>query len=86
MHTTFGTEPIPRRSPHCTPEQARELLEGLRAAYQSLLQAERIVIRDIVAQSTRTQLAQEERNTRAKGGGCALKADDIRPNGHCEIC
>lgn len=72
MHTKlkleFGTEPSPRRSPHCTPEQARELLEGLRAAYQSLLPAERIVIRDIVAQATRQQLAQEM-NTRANAGG-----------------
>ena len=54
MHTTvnleLGTGPIPRRGPPCTPEQARELLEGLRTAYQSLLPAERIVIRDIVAQ------------------------------------
>ncbi len=63
MHTTvnleLGTGPIPRRGPSCTPEQARELLEGLRTAYQSLLPAERIVIRDIVAQSARTQFTQE---------------------------
>jgi hypothetical protein len=52
MHTTanleFGTRPVPRRGLHCTPEQARELLEGLCTAYQSLLPAERIVIRDII--------------------------------------
>ena len=35
-----------------TREQARELLEGLRTAYQSLLPAERIVIRGIVALAT----------------------------------
>lgn len=63
MHTTvnleFGTGPIPRRGPHCTPEHARELLEGLCTAYQSLRPAERIVIRDIVAQSAQTQFKHE---------------------------
>jgi len=62
MHTTvnleFGTGLIPRR-PHCTPEQARELLEGLRTAYRSLLLTERIVIQDIVVQSARTQYTWE---------------------------
>ena len=41
MHTTankeFGAGPLPDHGPHCTREQARELLEGLRAACQSLL-------------------------------------------------
>jgi hypothetical protein len=53
MHTTekqeLVTEPIPVRGPHCTLEQARELLEGLRAAYQSL-PAEQIMIRSMIAQ------------------------------------
>ncbi len=63
MHTTvnfeFATEPTSGRGPHCTPEEARELLEGLRTAYRSLLPFERVVIRDVVAQSARTQFTQE---------------------------
>ena len=82
MHTTvnleFWSEPIPRRSPHCTLEQARELLVGLCTAYQSLLPAERIVIRDIVAQSARTQLTQEMNVRKRKARGCVLKTDDSR--------
>jgi len=74
MHTTvnleFGTGPIPRRGPHCTPEQARELLEGLRTAYQLLLPTEQIVIRGIVAQSAQTQFTQEM-NARKPAGSCA---------------
>jgi len=85
MHTTvnleFGSEPIVRRGPHCTPEQARELLEGLCTAYQSLLPAERIVIRDIVAQSARTQFTQEMNARRRRLRGRVLKADDIRRTG-----
>ena len=85
MHTTvnleFWSEPIPRRSPHCTLEQARELLEGLCTAYQSLLPAERIVIRDIVAQSARTQFTQEMNARRRRLRGRVLKADDIRRTG-----
>ena len=85
MHTTvnleFGSGPIPRRSPHCTPEQAKELLEGLCTAYQSLLPAERIVIRDIVAQSARTQFTQEMNARRRRLRGRVLKADDIRRTG-----
>jgi hypothetical protein len=72
MHTTinleFGTGPIPHRGPHCTRKQARELLEGLCTAYQSLKPAERIVIRDIVAQSAQTQFTQEM-NTRSRRRG-----------------
>ena len=45
--------------PRYTRAQARELLEGLRCAYQSLLPAERIVFRSIVTQAARTQFAQE---------------------------
>ena len=85
MHTTanleFGTRPVPRRGLHCTPEQARELLEGLCTAYQSLLPAERIVIRDIVAQSARTQFTQEMNARRRRLRGRVLKADDIRRTG-----
>ena len=85
MHTTvkpeFGTGPIPRRSPHCTLERARELLEGLCTAYQSLLPGERIVIRDIVAQSARTQFTQEMNARTRRPQGRVLKADDIRRTG-----
>ena len=77
MHTTanreFGTGPTPRRGLHCTPEQARELLEGLCTAYQSLLPAERIVIRDIVAQSARTQFTQEMNARKPKPQGRAAR-------------
>jgi len=74
MHTTvkpeFGTGPIPRRGPHCTPEQARELLEGLRTAYQSLLPTEQIVIQGIVAQSAQTQFMQEVNARKRKPSAC----------------
>lgn len=54
MHTTVNfeltTEPTSGRGPHCTPEEARELMVGLRTAYRLLLPSERIVIRDVVAQ------------------------------------
>ena len=53
------TEPTPVRGPHCTLEQARELLEGLRAAYQSLLPAEQIMIRSMIAESAQPQFAPE---------------------------
>jgi len=49
----------PAHGPHCTRKQARELLEGLRTVYQSLLPAERILIRGTVAQSARTQFTRE---------------------------
>lgn len=59
MHTTgkqeLVTEPTPVRGPHCTLEQARELLEGLRAAYQSLLPAEQIMIRSMITESAQPQ-------------------------------
>jgi len=85
MHTTvnleFGTGPISRRGPHGTPEQARDLLEGLRTAYQSLLPAERIVIRDIVTQSARTQFLQEMNPRRRRPRRGVLKSDDIGRSG-----
>lgn len=72
MHTTikleFGTGSTPDSVRHCTPEQARELLEGLRTSYQSLLPSERIVVQDIVAQSAQTQFMQEM-NTRNRRDG-----------------
>jgi hypothetical protein len=76
MHTTvkpeFGTGPVPRRAPHCTPEQARELLEGLRTAYQSLLPTEQIVILGIVAQSAHTQFTQEVNARKRKPSASAV--------------
>jgi len=74
MHTTgkqeLVTEPTPVRGPHCTLEQARELLEGLRAAYQSLLPAEQIMIRSMIAESAQPQFAPEtkEHNEEATTG------------------
>jgi hypothetical protein len=44
---------------HCTWEQARELLEALRAAYQSLSPAERGLVKNLVLQVGRKQLTQE---------------------------
>jgi hypothetical protein len=58
-NTGFDAGPQTGRPPRYTLEQARELLEGLRAAYQSLLPAERIVFRGIVTQAARTQFAHE---------------------------
>jgi hypothetical protein len=58
-NTGFVAGPQTGRPPRCTREQARELLEDLRAAYQSLLSAERIVFRGIVKQAARTQFTQE---------------------------
>lgn len=55
----FDTGPPTDRPPRCTREQARELLEGLRAAYQSVLPSERIVFRGIVSHAARTQFTQE---------------------------
>jgi len=45
--------------PYCTREQARELLEGLRAAYQSLSLAERLLAKSFVSQMRRAQEQQE---------------------------
>jgi hypothetical protein len=41
--------------PACTREQARELLEGLRAAYQSLPLADRSLIKGLIHQTRRAQ-------------------------------
>jgi hypothetical protein len=47
------------RGPQCTRQQARELLEGLRAAYQSLSLAERSLVKSVVGHMQRAQLIQE---------------------------
>ena len=52
---TLESSPRPR----CTREQARELLEGLRAAYQSLSLAERMPVKSFVSQMGRAQELQE---------------------------
>lgn len=44
---------------HCMIEQARELLEGLRAAYNSLPLRERTLFRNIVCHARQAQLLQE---------------------------
>ena len=59
INTEFGTGPQTGRPPRCTREQARELLEGLCAAYQSLLPSERTVFRSLITHTARTQFAQE---------------------------
>lgn len=74
MHTTgkqeLVTEPTPVRGPHCTLEQARELLEGLRAAYQSLLPAEQIMIRSMIAESAQPQFARETKVDNEEAAAC----------------
>ena len=45
--------------PHCTREQAAELLEGLRLAYQSLSRAQQSLVKGIVGQLERAQKIQE---------------------------
>ena len=74
MHTTgkheLVTEPTPFRGPHCTLEQARELLEGLRAAYQSLLPAEQIMIRSMIAESAQPQFAPETKEDNEEAAAC----------------
>lgn len=52
---TLGSTAIP----HCTREQARELLEGLRAAYQTLPRPEQALIRSMVAQLGREHAHEE---------------------------
>jgi hypothetical protein len=63
MYITVSSEietgSVSYRGPHCTTEHAREVLEGLRTAYQSLLPVERIMICGMVPQLVRAQLAQE---------------------------
>lgn len=45
--------------PHCTREQARELLEALHAAYQSLSFAERTLLKSVIQKAERTQAVLE---------------------------
>jgi len=45
--------------PHCSSEQARELLEALRAAYQSLALAERSVVKGMIGEVQREQVLHE---------------------------
>jgi len=45
--------------PYCTREQARDLLEALRAAYQSLPFAERSLVKSIIGQTQRAQATLE---------------------------
>jgi hypothetical protein len=45
----------PSTGPHCTRKQARELLEALHAAYQSLSFAERSLLKSVIGQAERTQ-------------------------------
>jgi hypothetical protein len=49
----------PSYGPHCTREQARKLLEGLRAAYQSLPLHERTLFRSAISQMSREQSGTE---------------------------
>jgi hypothetical protein len=58
-NTGFDVGPQTAHPSCCTRQQARELLEGLRRLYQSILPAERIVFRSIVNQAARKQLARE---------------------------
>jgi len=48
-----------RATPQCTGEQARKLLEELRAAYQSLSTAERSLMTSIIWQIGRARLPRE---------------------------
>jgi hypothetical protein len=45
--------------PQCTREQARELLESLRNAYQSLSLAERSLVKGVIGRAWHTQVMQE---------------------------
>jgi hypothetical protein len=45
--------------PHCSREQARALLEALRAAYQSLSAAERSLLKSVIGRAQREQVKQE---------------------------
>jgi hypothetical protein len=50
--------------PACTRVQARELLEGLRAAYQSLSPAERGLVKDLIGQAHRaSDIAEVDRES-----------------------
>ena len=54
---TETLEDAPR--PHCSIEQARELLEALRAVYQSLSLAERSLVKTMIGRAQREQVIQE---------------------------
>jgi len=45
--------------PHCSREEAARLLEGLRAAYQSLTRAEQSLVKGALWQQERVQAMQE---------------------------
>jgi hypothetical protein len=45
--------------PHCSREQARELLEALRTAYQSLSLAERGLMKSVLGRAQQAQTEQE---------------------------
>lgn len=53
---------IPKRVPipHCTREEAAQLLESLRAVYQSLSFAERSLVKSLVASEERAHFMQEQ--------------------------
>ena len=74
MHITgnqdFVTGPMLVRRPHCTLEQARELLEGLRAAHQSRLPAVQIMIRSMIAQLAQQQFQQETKEADEEAAAC----------------
>lgn len=54
------TEPLEQAArPQCTIEHARELLEALRAAYQSLPFAERSAVKSLVKQAQHKQMMRE---------------------------
>lgn len=58
MPTLYNTPQI-GHGPHCTRQQARQLLEDLRAAYQSLSTAERGLVKSVIAQVERAQFVLE---------------------------
>lgn len=54
---TESLEHAPR--PHCSSEQARELLEALRTAYQSLSLTERSLIKSVIGRAQQAQVTHE---------------------------
>lgn len=57
LQITETLEHVPR--PLCSREQARELLELLRAAYQSLSLAERSLVKSVIGRAQHAQVAAE---------------------------
>ena len=49
----------PTHRPCCTGEQARQMLESLRAAYQSLKLPEQILVKSAITQAAREQSVKE---------------------------